>query len=51
MDSRGHPAANRATKPATAEAQPARKTKSGTYEESLTEHEGTHAACQMVSEN
>ena len=51
MDSREHPATTRAPTLGIAKAQPARKTRSDTFEASWTKHGGMHRACQMTSEN
>ena len=50
-DIREHPATSRVPTPGMAKAQPARKTRSDTFEVSWTKHEGTHGACPMTSEN
>ena len=51
MDTKGYLVTYRAHTSGIAAAQPAKKTKSGTSEVSLTKHEEMHEACQMTSEN
>ena len=48
-DIREHPAANWAPTPGIAKAQPARKTRSDTFEVSWTKHRGMHGACSTTS--
>ena len=50
-DIRKHPVTNRAPTLGIAEAQPARKMISDTFEANWTKHRGMHGACQMTSEN
>ena len=51
MEIKGNLATNRAHTPGIAISQPARKTRSDTFEVSWTKHEGMHRACPMTSEN
>ena len=50
-DIREHPVTNRAHTLGTAEAQPAKKMRSGTSKVNWTKHKGTHGACPTTSEN